>query len=360
MKLLFCGDLCVTDDTYSSFYNGNEKKAFGDLLPVFEAADRVIVNLECAITEEEKGIRKIGPCLKAPLKTAAALKKAGVTECTLSNNHIFDFGKKGLDDTVAELDKHNIGYTGIGDNYEASRRDYIIPSDVGDIAIVNVCEHEYSYATENACGARPFDEFETMHDIRLAKQKNKYVIVVYHGGKELCRYPSPRLMRACREMVRCGADVVLCQHSHIIGSYERFEGAHILYGQGNFCFVKKAADESWNEGLVVSADVNKSGIELSFIPVKATATGIRLATATEKEEILSGMKKRETEIQTGEWKQGWRAFCEEKAEWYNGVRLGEKVEEPGDRDQMFAHYLDCEAHRDVWLELFKTWNNTER
>ena len=33
-----------------------------------------------------------------------------------------------------------------------------------------------------------------------------------------------------------GADVVLCQHSHCIGCYEQYEGAHILYGQGNFHF----------------------------------------------------------------------------------------------------------------------------
>jgi hypothetical protein len=26
--------------------------------------------------------------------------------------------------------------------------------------------------------------------------------------------------------------------------------------------------------------------------------------------------------------------------------------------QMFAHYLDCEAHTDVWRELYKTYNHT--
>ena len=25
---------------------------------------------------------------------------------------------------------------------------------------------------------------------------------------------------------------------------------------------------------------------------------------------------------------------------------------------LFAHYLDCEAHMDVWRELFPTWNLT--
>jgi hypothetical protein len=26
--------------------------------------------------------------------------------------------------------------------------------------------------------------------------------------------------------------------------------------------------------------------------------------------------------------------------------------------QLFCHYLDCEAHTDVWRELFYTWNHT--
>ena len=68
------------------------------------------------------------------------------------------------------------------------------------VTLINVCEHEYTYATETRVGARPFDEFETMQDIREAKKDADYVIVVYHGGKELCQYPSPRLMKACREM----------------------------------------------------------------------------------------------------------------------------------------------------------------
>ena len=29
-----------------------------------------------------------------------------------------------------------------------------------------------------------------------------------------------------------------------------------------------------------------------------------------------------------------------------------------DEYQQFAHYLDCEAHTDVWRELYKTYNYT--
>jgi len=74
--------------------------------------------------------------------------------------------------------------------------------------------------------------------------------------------------------------------------------------------------------------------------------------------LLSEMKKRDAEILSGEWKAGWSKFCEGVFEKYQAARKGEFVEAPGDERQMFSHYLDCEAHRDVWQELFKTWNHT--
>ena len=358
MKLLICGDVVATDISKELFANADEKAAFNNVLECFKAADRVIVNLECAVTDCDTRIMKVGPCLKAPVNTVETLKKAGVTDICLSNNHVFDFGKKGLSDTLTTIEKAGLHYTGVGENYEDSRKDHIITDGKIKIAIVNVCEHEYSYATEERCGTRPFDEFETMHDIRRAKAENDYVIVIYHGGKEICRYPSPRLRRACREMVRCGADAVFCQHSHIIGCFEEFEGGHILYGQGNFHFVWDHMGESWKEGLMASLNIDSAGLKVSYIPVVVDGAGIKLADEKAAEQILSSMQDRNKELLNGDWIKGWRAFCESKREWYTGVRLGEMVEKPGDATQMFAHYLDCEAHRDVWMELFPTWNRT--
>lgn len=358
MKVVICGDLSVTDESWSAFASADADAAFGDVQDILKGADKVIVNLECAVTDSDKGISKIGPCLKGPVNTVKTLKNAGVTHCLLSNNHIFDFGRKGLADTLAELDKQGMEYTGIGENYEDSRKDMLLSGEGFSVAVVNVCEHEYSYATENRIGARPFDEFETMEDIRKAKQQNKYVIVVYHGGKEYCRYPSPRLRKACREMARCGADAVLCQHSHIIGCWENFEGCHILYGQGNFHFVGRREEAFWNEGLIAALDITDAGISIRYIPVVAKDGGIVRMPEADSAKTLAEMARRNEELVNGQWKQRWSEFCRDQYKWYNGVRAGELAEGTEDKTQMFAHYLDCEAHRDVWMELFPTWNHT--
>ena len=158
-------------------------------------------------------------------------------------------------------------------------------------------------------GSRPFDPFETMEDIRNAKKDADRVIVLYHGAKELCQYPSPRLIKACREMVHNGADVILCQHTHCIGCYENYKGAHILYGQGNFHFINaKNTTDLWCRSLMVKYDTKSNIIE--FIPTVNTDVGIELAKGEVKEKILSDFAKRNESLSDGSWQEGWRAFCE--------------------------------------------------
>ena len=358
MKLIICGDMSITDGSYKAFNEIDPKTAFNDVLDVFATGDRVIVNLECALTESENKIKTYGPNLKGPKNSADTLKAAGVTDCALSNNHIFDYGKEGLKDTIEQLDRVGLKYTGIGKNYEDSRKNHTIVVDGISVTIVNVCEHEYTYATELREGARPFDEFETMEDIRKAKASADHVIVIYHGGKEYCRYPSPRLYKACHEMVRCGADVVLCQHSHIIGAYEKFEDAHIMYGQGNFHFVKYMDKDFWQEGLIASFDITKEKIDVEFTPVKAMDNGIRLANPNEKAAIMNALWERSESLRNGTWINGWREFVESVKLQYK-KRIAGYPEDANEQEyQFFAHYLDCEAHTDIWREIFKTWNHT--
>ena len=134
-------------------------------------------------------------------------------------------------------------------------------------------------------GSRPFDEFETIEDIREAKERADRVIVIYHGGKEYCRYPSPRLLRACRAMVRNGADLVLCQHSHCIGSREEYAGGTIVYGQGNFHFAGHSDKDGdgWNQFLATLYDTETHEIE--FLPMVNDGPRIKLAEGEEKEKI---------------------------------------------------------------------------
>jgi len=122
MRALFLGDLCPTADNAHLFVQGDIDTLFCDTSTLFARNDMAMVNLECALTESEAPIEKIGPALKAPPAAAKVMRRVGITHCSLANNHFFDFGKKGAADTRAALDAAGIGYTGFGENVEDSRR----------------------------------------------------------------------------------------------------------------------------------------------------------------------------------------------------------------------------------------------
>lgn len=357
MKALLLGDVCPTDKTAPLFEKMDTETLFTDTLKLFEGNDINFVNLECAITNSQNLIKKFGPNLAVPPATAKVLKEIGVNYVGLSNNHIFDHGIQGAEDSMKYLDEVGIVYTGFGKNYEDSRKNLIVEKNGERICLIAVCEHEYSYALEDRMGSRPFDEYDTLEDIRKAKSDR--VIVLYHGGKEHCRYPSPRLLKLCRAMVRSGADVVLCQHTHCIGCYEEYNGGHILYGQGNFHFVKSSDDlpKGWNSLLAVKYDTTANEIE--FLPVVNTEAGITLAKGEEKEAILQDFAERNQELQNGEWKNGWHEFCESVKDYYISIIKNACNEDSTERsNDIFGHFLDCEAHTDVWRELFPTYNQT--
>ena len=361
MKIVIGADLVPAKDSEKLFIDGDVNALFTDVLPIMQSADRTIVNLECALTTSENAIKKIGPNIKASPKCAPALKKAGITDCALANNHVFDYGKEGLAETLKVLDEVGLPYMGIGENDTQSRNIYYMEKDGVKVAIVNVCEHEYTYALPDRIGANPFDPFLTMADIRTAKANADFVIVLYHGGKETCVYPSPRLLNACREMVHNGANVVLTQHSHCIGCYEQYQGAHILYGQGNFHFFWEGKDDLWNTGLVVELQITDK-VDIKFHPFEMVGASIRLAKGERYEQIMHAFESRSQQLKDGTWRDGWHDFCvKEQTRYVNAIFNPGKAQTEQQKEnflQTFAHLLDCEAHTDVWRELFPTWNAT--
>ncbi len=366
MRILIGGDVVPTASSAPLFESGDVPALFGTVPALFAGADRVIVNLECALTESEGAIRKCGPNLKARPVCAHTLRAAGVTNVALSNNHVLDFGQAGLRDTLAALDAAGLPYTGVGENETDARRAHIM--DVGDrrVALLAVAEHEYSYALPDRPGVWGFDPFDTMEDIQTARENADYVVVLYHGGKEQSPYPSPRLRKACRAMVRAGACAVLCQHSHCIGTYEKYRCGHILYGQGNFHFVKYADHPHWQSGLLAELELDKK-VQIRFHPVVVRDAGVTLAEGAEKEAILADFHARSAVLRDTEaWLAQWHAFCESVAPQYRRAVAAAfanaasfENNETMSPAEIFPHYLDCEAHTDVWHELFPTWHRAK-
>ncbi len=361
MKIMLMGDLCPKENTNELFKQKDIKTLFGDFLPLFEGNDINFVNVECALTESDGAIEKFGPNLKGTPMAAEVMKEVGINLAGLSNNHIFDYGIQGYKDTVAALTQAGIAYTGFGDNYEDARKNYYFEKDGEKVAFVCVCEREYTYALEDRMGSRLYDCYDTIADVREAKANADKVIVIYHGGKENCRYPSPRMRKLTHALVDAGADLVACQHSHCIGCSEYYKGAFICYGQGNFHFVSKWGPHypHWPYEIVIRYDTQTGEIERIPVNINAEINGIELSKGETLQNTLDLIKELDQSMIDGSYKQGYADYCETQYDVYHSRIAKALSPEASEMEyKIFGHYLDCEAHLDMLLQLNKTANHT--
>lgn len=370
MSIIIGADLVPTAENIPAFSAGEMEKLFGPaLLAALRQADFRIFNLEVPLADTAAPIPKVGAAMRAPANTVRAMKQLPVDLFTLANNHCMDQGAAGLYSTCETLEKAGIAAVGAGTTVEEAAKPYVFRQKGKRIGVYACAEHEFSIAGAQRCGANPFDPLETPDHIARLKQSCDYVIVLYHGGKEYYRYPSPGLQKVCRKLVDKGADLVVCQHSHCIGAYERYGQGCIVYGQGNFLF-EDGEGEPLQTGLLVCLS---DDLAVSFVPLRRVPGGVRLAEGQDGKTILQALEQRSALLgQPGFVEQNYRAFAQENCGAYlqalNGAaqrsflyRVLNRVTarkwsawylrrhyRPLDRLRL-RNYIECEAHRELLL-----------
>ena len=301
------GDICPTDD-YKSFWEKDE--LVGLVKSCIHESCLIVANLECPATASDAKIEKCGPCQKAAPSCISTLKKTGVGLISLANNHIKDFGEQGVLDTFKHCNEHEIPYIGAGENKKEAARPFFFQNVDKKVGFLAFAEYEFNGATETSPGANVFDTYSSLELIQKTKRKCNHLIVLYHGGIEHYRYPSPELQKKCHAMVRMGADAVICQHSHCIGTYEYYNNGYILYGQGNGVFGYRNDNATWNEGLWLTLTLNENGIQTDYRLLQAKADGIVIASKEEKDNRLTQMKRDSTKLADQAFiKKSWLDFC---------------------------------------------------
>ena len=370
MYLLIGADFVPTESNRALFKNGDTSTLFGEKLgSVLKKAEYRIFNLEVPLTDSFSPIDKQGPHLMAPTSTINGYKAAGVDLLTLANNHILDQGVQGLHTTTALLDKYGIAHVGVGEKLEDAQQPYIFDFAGKRVGVYACAEHEFSIATDETAGANPFDPLFSLDHVAQLKQQCDFVIVLYHGGKEHYRYPSPNLQKTCRRLVDKGADLVICQHSHCIGCEEKYASGTIVYGQGNFLF-DHSTSEFWQTGLLIRLD---DAFSISYLSLVKNGNTVRMADETQKDAIMGDFEKRSKEIQSKEfvslrYNEFSQDFFKSYLKTFSGstsflLRAFNRLS--GDRimkqylkikyrkKEMLAiiNCMDCEAHRELCLNM---------
>lgn len=359
MKLMICGDICPTDD-YRVLFD-EPRSLFGNVAELIHKSDYAVCNLECPATDSNIKIKKTGPSLKAKTQDVAMLSQMGFKAVSIGNNHILDYGYQGVADTLNAAQKNHVAVFGGGEDLAQAQKPLIVEISGKKIGFMAFAEHEFNVATANTPGANLFDPYVSLEQIRETRKDCEYLIVFYHGGIEHYKYPSLLLQKKCRAMVRSGADLVLCQHSHCIGTMENYEKATIVYGQGNCIFGYREGDSAWNEGLIVELDITDS-VKISYHLIKATENGISLNDDPKRIAMFLEDSKKLADDEF--LRKEFQRFCKKRSPldmplFFGKNRifiklnriLGGKLFRPGKRTTMITHNLiRCDAWNEVIQE----------
>lgn len=316
MRILIVGDLFVSDQYYD---NDLIDKSIQDM---FSSADYRIVNLEAPITEDnpKNKILKTGPHLRMSSDTIMPyLHQLKIDAVTMANNHILDYGDKGVTDTFNELVDHKIKYIGAGNDLTEAKKPLSLHKDGMKIAILNFCENEWSIAEEDSPGANPMDIIDNTNQIREAKASHDKVIVIVHGGHEYYNLPSPRMQKQYRFYADQGADIVVGHHTHCISGNEVYKGVPIYYSLGNFLFTKNNINDEWYTGLILEVEITSEGIDCQIHPVRQEKESFKLSFLKDidKEEVLGRFKTYSNVINNpDELLNNWKMYIEKQSKQY--------------------------------------------
>ena len=371
VSVVIGADIAPTKSNYKYFRNADVENLIGnDLISILDEHCFRIFNLETPLTDTISPISKCGPCFSAPVETVNAICAMNPSLISLANNHILDQGEQGLVSTIKLLDNHKVPHVGVGINSTDAAQPYILEKDRLKIGVYSCTEHEFSIATELTAGANAFDCFESLIHIRNLKHRCDHVIVLYHGGKEYYQYPSPNLQKCCKKMVEAGADLVICQHSHCIGCFEKYNNSTIVYGQGNF-LLDNSDKELWKTSLLVSAKFDGETVSIDYCPITKCGNHIRKATNDQASDILSAFYNRSEKImQEGFIRIEYNKFAETMYIPYLNALHGDNpmtkvltritkrkiIKSLYSEEALLKilNYFECEAHKELLIASLKT------
>jgi hypothetical protein len=201
--------------------------------------DIVFGNLEGTLTDVASspkcGGASGGSCyaFRTPPSYARHLAAAGFTVMNDANNHSYDFGQAGLDQTIAALHGAGIAQTGLPGQIT------VVKTGGEKVAFVGFAPYSLTASLLDLPAAREL--------VRRAARRAGIVVVAIHAGAEGSGAQhvtgaeehylgedrgNPR--KFARMAVRSGADLVLGSGPHVLRGMEIYRDRLIAYSLGNF------------------------------------------------------------------------------------------------------------------------------
>lgn len=260
--LTFVGDIFPGDEMFTRGFGIKSKtnERIGqlwvrDISETIGKADYVIGNLEGPLVNDEN--RQHDTFYGHPL-FAEILYKSGVNILNIANNHILEHGEQGFGSTIETL--CNNGILTVGEVWKGEPAITTFQHDDIRFAMAGFCDERVCSMPNPDCYAS-IDEQVVMKTMQRMKDNGADVtIFIFHWGNEYIKMPSKEQRRLAYKLIDGGATLIVGHHPHVIQPYEEYNGGHIVYSLGNFCF-DDVQSSQFGKGMVAHVTFKGSKVE---------------------------------------------------------------------------------------------------
>ena len=236
---------------------------------VFRSAQVVVGNLECPATNIQSPVQKLYIFRGEP-EWLEILKKHGITHLNLANNHSIDQGREGLLDTRQNIIDTGMTPIGAGANMSEAAEPVLLsrtPRNVWLVPSLRLALENYAYLPDRPCVSQePMDSLlNRVHLLRKA-DSTAVIIVSLHWGGEHTMHPVNSQRWDARQIIRAGADVLVCHHTHTLQDVEDINGHSVFYSIGNFIFDQSKPENT--KACLVRLKITSETVTAEAIPIE--------------------------------------------------------------------------------------------
>ncbi|MFC7447639.1 CapA family protein [Rhodococcus daqingensis] len=284
---------------------------WGEALPVLDESepDIRVINLESTVTTSDDYAPK-GINYRMHPSNVGVLTAADIDVCVLANNHILDFGIRGLEETLRTLRSAGIRQAGAGHTAQQAWAPAAVRTGAGRVLIWSMGAESSGVARRDAArGGRPglallADVSDAGADavinrmLRVRHEGDVLVASVHWGSNWGFGVPATQV-RFAHRLVDGGVDIVHGHSSHHPRPVEIYRGRPILYGCGDLIndYEGIGGYERFRDDLrllyLVALDARTHDLrELRMVPMQSRRMRLRRASAADTawlREALDGL-----------------------------------------------------------------------
>lgn len=220
---------------------------WGDALAILDgfAPDVRVINLETSVTVGRDFAPGKAVHYRMNPANLPCLTAARPDACVLANNHVLDFGRRGLEDTLEALSGARLRGAGAGRDLDDARRPVAVSAAGGGRVLVFACGSESSgipagwAATPDRPGIDLLPDLsghtadDLLRRVRALRGPGDLVVVSLHWGSNWGYQVGADQVRFAHRLIDGGVDVLHGHSSHHPRPVEVYRGKLVLYGCGD-------------------------------------------------------------------------------------------------------------------------------